>query len=146
MHFNLLRGKPCSKKSEVKTLINTSGCFYNLPTFIMRLFFGFIDLDEIALEFKSQHKKLLELGVNVNLLNSEQHLHVFSPINKIMESEISETSIKKIRSIESSLNSLDGRFFRKFCFIFLKSICDFRFGKFVEFSKKYDAYIVHPGA
>jgi predicted glycoside hydrolase/deacetylase ChbG (UPF0249 family) len=146
MHLNLLRGKPCAGVSEVKSLVNSDGIFCSLPVFIFRLNFGMLKLSEIEIEFKAQYAKLLELGVLPTYMSSEQHLHILSPINKILEKSINGTSINKIRSIASSFNSLDGKIFRKFCLISIKNICSFRFGNFVEFNKKYNAYIVHPGA
>lgn len=146
MHFNLLRGEPCSKDSRVKSLVNKHGVFYSLPFFMLRLYFGLINLEEVRREFRAQYQKLLNFGVDVSYLNSEQHLHIFSPINQLLSDEIRNTKIAKIRSIASSFNSLDGKVFRKACLILLKKISDFRFEQFFEFKKKYNAYIVHPGA
>lgn len=146
MHFNLLRGKPCANFNEVKSLINSNGMFYSLFIFIVRLNFGLCKLSEIETEFKAQYARLLKMGVNPTHMSSEQHIHIFSPINEILEKLINETSIKKIRSIASSLDSLSDKILRKFCLIIFIKICSFRFFKFDEFNKKYDAYIAHPGS
>lgn len=146
MHFNLLRGKPCADVSEIRSLVNLNGMFYSLPVFIFRLNLGLCKLSEIETEFRAQYAKLLEMDITPTHMSSEQHIHIFSPINKTLEKSISGTSIKKIRSIASSFNSLDGKILRKSFLIVFRNICSFRFFKFTEFSKKYNAYIVHPGA
>ena len=146
MHFNLLRGEPCAGVSKVRSLVNSSGIFYSLPVFIFRLNLGLLNLNEIETEFRAQHAKLLAMGIIPTHMSSEQHVHIFSPINKLLEESIDSTSIRKIRSISSSFNSLDGKLFRKLGLIIFKNICGLRFFKFVEFNKKYNAYIVHPGA
>lgn len=145
LHFNLLRGKPVSDLTSVQTLVNGHGEFYSLPFFMMRLILGMINLDEVKHEFWSQYRRLVRLGVSPVFLNSEQHLHIFSPLNKMLEREIRETSIKKIRSSASSFHSLNNKLLRKLILILLKNICIWRFSYFDEFKKKYDAYIVHPG-
>ncbi len=146
MHFNLLRGKPCTDVDKVKSLVDSSGKFYNLFFFMLRLNLGLIKIDDIKTEFLAQYNRLLKLGIRPIYLNSEQHLHIFSPINKLLEKEITKTSILRIRSISSSFHSLDGKFIRKFALLFLKNLCEFRYGRFNEFKKLYKAYVVHPGS
>lgn len=146
MHFNLLRGKPSSNPKNVSSLLDSRGFFHSLPIFILRLNLGLINLEEVKKEFHSQYHQLKKIGIEPTYLNSEQHVHIFSPISILLEEEIHGSSIKKIRSTASSFNSLDGKLLRKTCLIILKNICNFRFGKFDEFNKKYDAYIVHPGS
>jgi predicted glycoside hydrolase/deacetylase ChbG (UPF0249 family) len=146
MHLNLLRGLPCEKRERVSSLVNGNGVFYSLPFFSFRLLFGLISLDEVKLEFMAQYRKLRTMGIVPKHLNSEQHIHVFSPINNLLENEIKKTSIKKIRSVESSFYSLSTKPFRRFCLFFLKKMFDLKFDKFNDFKDRYDAYIVHPGA
>lgn len=146
MHFNLLRGRPCSQSKKIKSLVNFRGEFHTFPIFILKLNLGLIKLDEIETEFLAQYQRLLKLGVIPTHMSSEQHLHILSPINEILEESITKTSIKKIRSITSSFSSLDGKPLRKLCLIVFKKISNFRFKNFFEFSNKYEAYIVHPGA
>jgi len=146
MHFNLLRGQPVSKINKIPSLVNSQGLFYAFPFFMMRLLLGFIKLEEVKIEFYAQYQRLLDLGVKPTHLNSEQHLHIFSPLNQVLASEIKNTTLKKIRSVVSSFYSLDQRIFRKVALGFFNTICDLRFGKFNEFKKKYNAHIVHPGA
>ena len=145
MHFNLLRGKPCEKDNKVQSLINRRGNFYPLPIFVFRLFFEMISLDEVKLEFLAQYRKLAKAGIYPKYLNSEQHIHILSPINRLLEKEIDKTSIKKIRSLGSSFSSLKRKPLRKFCLVFFKKIFDFKFNKFSDFKNRYDARIVHPG-
>lgn len=146
MHFNLLRGKSVAKKSQTGSLVHDDGTFYNLPQFMFRLLLGLIKLEEIKVEFFAQYYRLLKMGITPIYLNSEQHVHIFSPINQLLAKEIRLTSIKKIRSLASSFHSLENAFFRKIGLITLKNICLLRYGLFDEFSNKYDAHIVHPGA
>ncbi len=146
LHFNILRGKPLANKNKVSSLVDKNGNFYNLPIFIFRLFLGMISMDEIKNEFLAQYKKLTDSGIKPSYLNSEQHMHVLSPINKVLEKTVTVTKIKKIRSKASSYNSLNGKFFRKIVLIFIETILNLRYQKFQDFDKKYDAHIIHPGA
>lgn len=146
MHFNLLRGKPCSKPEVIRSLVNSKGYFFNLPMFMLKLNLGQINLKEIEKEFLAQYKKLVSMGCQPTHLSSEQHLHIFSPINRFLEKQILTTSIKKIRSVRSSFHSLDNKVLRKMFLIIFKNLCIWRFGEFEEFNRKYDAQIAHPGA
>lgn len=146
MHFNLLRGTPCAGRNKVKSLVGSDGKFYNFFFFMIRLHLGLIKMEDIKTEFYAQYEHLLKLGIKPIYLNSEQHIHIFSPMNKLLEEEIERTSITKIRSISSSFYSLNDKFIRKVILLVIKKMCEFRFGKFSEFKKCYKAYIVHPGS
>lgn len=146
MHFNVLRGKPVSRLKYVGSLIDKNGFFYSLPMFSLRLVLGLISFKEVEIEFFAQYKRLRNLGIQPLSLNSEQHIHILSPINRLVERLIKQTSITKIRSEASSFFSLENKILRKIGLIILKNVCQLRFGGFKEFKKKYHAHIVHPGA
>jgi glycosyltransferase involved in cell wall biosynthesis len=145
MHFNLLRGKPCSPITLVPSLVNRDGMLYPLPIFFLRLLVGLIKPEEIKIEFFAQYNRLQSLGINPQYINSEQHLHVFSPLNKIIESEMHKTTIRKVRSYESSRSYLSKKPFRWLIFTSLYLLCNLRFGSHGEFKANYQAKIIHPG-
>jgi hypothetical protein len=100
-HINLIEGKPISSPSNVKTLVDKNGYFYPLPKFIIRLFVGLIETEDIIKEINAQISILKRLGVNINELNSHQHTQALSPIAEIFINIARRNKIKIIRSYKN---------------------------------------------
>lgn len=143
LHFNLLRGKPLSKTNDVKSLVNGKGKFYPLYIFISKLLLGKINLNEVINEFRAQYNRLKNNGLDIKYINSEQHLHIFSPINRIIEKE--KVDSVKIRSVSSTVSCLKRKPFRFCVFLGLRLLLSIKYFYFKEFKQKYNSYIVHPG-
>ncbi len=84
-HPNLTLDAPILARQHVPSLVNAQGRFWPLATFMKRLFFGRIDPAEIAAEFQAQLKRFISLvGRPPRLLNSHQHIGIFTPIGQIL--------------------------------------------------------------
>lgn len=144
-HFNITRGEPLSPPQKVKSLITKQGKFYALPTFLMRLLLGLIKVDEIMMEFRAQYQKLKKLGAPPKFLDSEQHIHTLSPLNRHIEKEATRLGITFIRSNHSTHSYLRRKKSRYILLHLTQTLLNLRFGRFSDFSHVYEADITHPG-
>ena len=84
-HLNVLRGSPLSPPGEVTTLLGTGGMFLgNFTRFALRLAAGRIQISEIEREWSRQIERLLDLGLKLTHLDSEQHTHCLPVLMPIM--------------------------------------------------------------
>lgn len=75
-HLNVLRGPPLSPPSEVASLLSANGMFLgNLGSFFLRILAGSIKTSEVEREWSRQIERLLDLGLKLTHLDSEQHTH-----------------------------------------------------------------------
>jgi predicted glycoside hydrolase/deacetylase ChbG (UPF0249 family) len=75
-HLNVLRGPPLSPPDEVRSLLGANGMFLaSFSRFFLRLSAGFIKTSEIEREWSRQIERLLDLGLRLTHLDSEQHTH-----------------------------------------------------------------------
>jgi predicted glycoside hydrolase/deacetylase ChbG (UPF0249 family) len=110
LHVNLVEGKSISNKNSIYTLVNKKGNFYPLPIFLIKLFFGKIDLDQVYKEIENQIKFLLNNNLIIVELNSHQHIHAFSPIADIFLELAKKYNIKNIRSYKNIYSlTIEGR-------------------------------------
>lgn len=149
LHFNLIEGKPVSTPYRVKTLVNSTGEFYPLPVFILRLLLRRINYQEIEIELLAQYKKLV-MHFSVTHFDSHQHVHLLLPIKHVILSQYTKLERPVIRSSWSISNYL-ARKPLKFCglqllmalqILFFPQLALYR-SKTVFQSQ--DETIVHPG-
>jgi len=76
LHFNLTLGKPVSEICKVESLINESGEFYSRREFIKRYFLNKISHHDIEVEFSAQIDRFMSFGLNLDHIDSHQHIHV----------------------------------------------------------------------
>jgi chitin disaccharide deacetylase len=75
-HLNVLRGPPLSPPDEVGSLLGANGMFLgSFSSFFLRLSAGYIKKSEIEREWSRQIERLLDLGLRLTHLDSEQHTH-----------------------------------------------------------------------
>jgi predicted glycoside hydrolase/deacetylase ChbG (UPF0249 family) len=83
-HLNALRGPPLSPLSEVPSLLGANGMFLgSFSSLCLGLSAGHIKTSEIEREWSRQIERLLDLGLRLTHLDSEQHTHclpVLAPI------------------------------------------------------------------
>ena len=90
-HPNLTLDAPVLPVQRVPTLVNAQGRFWPLATFMKRLFLGRINPAHVAAEFQAQLKRFISLvGRPPRLLNSHQHIGIFSPIGQILLDVLSQ--------------------------------------------------------
>jgi len=88
LHVNLTEGFPVNRVSEVKSLVDGRGRFYNLKNFIFRV--HLMKTSEIIKEIESQIKLFKES--DVPLLHIDSHSHVFwlSAVMRKIQREIAK--------------------------------------------------------
>src|SRR3989344_339655 len=110
LHINLIEGKPSSHFLNIKSLVDREGKFFPLPVFLVKLFLGKVDRLDIKSEIQSQLNLLKKRNLQVDMLDSHQHTHAFSPIAEIVEEIADEESVAQIRNFNSiKIHSLRGR-------------------------------------
>lgn len=145
MHINLTRGKPLSRVKNVSTLVKNNGVFYSTPELLIRFVFRLVKKSEIEMEIENQIKKMREYGIEIESLNSEQHIHLFSPVREIVYKLMNRYGIKAIRSERSTQNYLRTKPLRFSVYAFFRIILAIIYFDFKPNRKQKDVLIVHPG-
>ena len=100
-HLNIVRGRPLSPPSEVRTLVDGEGKFFNSVFKLMiHSVLGRIDADEVCREYRRQVLFMIERGVPPTHFDGEKHSHLLIPeaaqaVGKLMD----EFSIPAVRTI-----------------------------------------------
>src|SRR5690606_18112220 len=85
LHFNLTEGRPISDASDVKTLINSDGFFWNYKNFIRRLKSKKISHEEIKIELENQYDRFVQLSEHhPTHIDSHQNIHKQFPIAQVL--------------------------------------------------------------
>ncbi len=75
-HLNILRGRPISPASEVRSLVGPDGLFLgSVRSLALRILRGAIDRDEVRLEWSRQVGHLRARGVEPDHVDGERHTH-----------------------------------------------------------------------
>lgn len=116
LHFNLVEGKPISKRADIKTLVGEDGKFYSRNNFLFRLLLGLLSQKDIEKELKAQFEHLKLFGPKINALNSHDHMHAFSPVAEAVE----KLAIKKKIKVRSYRNFKPYSLQAKFTYVLMK--------------------------
>ncbi len=81
LHANLTLGTPICDPQTLPSLVDSNGCFFNKTTFVQRLFFGQINLNDVKRELNAQLKVLSD--VRIDHINSHHHIHALPPLASI---------------------------------------------------------------
>jgi predicted glycoside hydrolase/deacetylase ChbG (UPF0249 family) len=84
LHFNLTTGRPVSAQKDVPTLINQEGTFYTRREFIKKYLLKQIKLSDIIVEFKAQILKFRDSSLNLEHIDSHQHIHMLPKIFDVL--------------------------------------------------------------
>lgn len=98
IHLNLTIGKPVLPTKMISTLINKSGNFFNLPTLIKMTKNGKISKKEVEAEFDAQTKRLIDIGIQPDHINSHQSLLKYPFFIPIFKKIAKKYCIKAVRS------------------------------------------------
>ena len=97
-HLNILRGRPLSPPSEVKSLLDEQGHFIgSWARFVTRLLQGGINLAEVRLEWSRQVVSIRERGLSISHLDGEKHTHCIPPLFAIACEVAAEHNIPFVR-------------------------------------------------
>lgn len=120
IHLVLVEEKSILLRSEIPSLLNHKGLFYRSHRIFFILYIlGLVKHDELKKEIEAQIKKVLEMGIKPQFINSHQHLHLLPGIMDIIISMAQKYNIPYIRIVNEPLEA-SGSLFRKVQLCFLK--------------------------
>ena len=74
VHFNLTTGRPINDSKKIPTLVDKQGCFYELPELLKRVRQRQISKQEVEIEFDAQIKRLFDIGVRPDHVDTHESL------------------------------------------------------------------------
>ena len=80
VHFNLTFGRPLCDANEVRSLVDKNGYFHAQFEFVARYILGFVDINEIAREFRAQAKRLHDNGIKPTHFDGHCYIHMLPGI------------------------------------------------------------------
>lgn len=145
-HLNLVEGKPVSSPKLVPSLVSSTGQFWPLPQFLLRLLFGLINLKQVRLELTSQIRRFHDLGLKLDHLDSHRHIHLFPPLWQIVVNLSQRQHIPHLRSQTSIRQALKSHPQKYFLHWPIFGLLCLRYGRTHPSAKELDEIIMHPGA
>lgn len=104
IHFTLVNGNPILPRSEIPSLIDKDGKFYDdYKIFTQRFFSGKINLAEVRRELCAQLEKVEQTGLRLTHADSHQHMHTLPKIIDIVIDLVKQSAIKAIRTPKTPL-------------------------------------------
>ena len=102
LHFNIIEGKPVAEKSQVYSLMNDKGLFYDsYSKFAYKFATGYIKIEHIKNELISQINKLNKNNIKINYFDSHRHLHLLPPIAKAIIPLLKKNNINAVRQVNT---------------------------------------------
>ena len=132
-HPCLTLDQPILLPEQVPGLVDAQGRFLSLGQFLLRAKLGRLSPEEMDRELRAQLHRFVELtGAAPRLVNFHHHLHVFSPVDRVLLRILSELRpkpyLRRVRETPSALLGVPGGRLKR---IFL-SWHGRRFGKALE--------------
>ena len=85
IHLSLVGGKSVLLRNDIPTLVDKDGFFRNgFYSFSLDYILNRIKLKDIEREIRAQFKRFLNTGLEINHVNSHQHIHIIPPIFDIV--------------------------------------------------------------
>lgn len=107
VHLTLIEEQPVSRSNIISSLLGPDGKFLiDYKAFFIRYVLRKINLDEVCIELESQIQKVLKAGLNINHLDSHQHLHMLPGIFTITLELAKKYEIRKIRIIKYGISHI----------------------------------------
>lgn len=107
VHLTLIAEEPALPPDKVKSLIDSDGNFHESHMrFILRYFFGKIDLHEIAGELEAQLVKVSDAGLLITHIDSHRHLHMLPDMLEIVTGLAKKFNIQAIRIPDGDIRRL----------------------------------------
>ena len=104
IHFTLANGFPVLPPSEIPTLVDENGIFFeNYVVFLKKYLQGKISGDEIKSELAAQLEKVQNAGINLTHFDSHQHLHHIPGIIEICLDLAESAKITAMRVSETKI-------------------------------------------
>jgi len=115
LHFTLACGFPVLPPSEIPTLVNEDGIFFeNYVVFLKKYLQGKVSIEEIKSELAAQLEKAQNAGLQLTHFDSHQHLHHIPGIIEIClnlaeGAKISAMRVSETKIFDGELDSI-GKF------------------------------------
>lgn len=107
-HPCLTMDAPVLPAERVPTLVDESGRFHPLGTFLKRLLRGQVNRAEIDAELTAQYRRFVELvGTPPTSMNGHHHIHIFKPVGDVLLKLLGEQTPKPfVRRVAEPFNTL----------------------------------------
>lgn len=107
-HPCLTMDSPVLPARAVPTLVNSSGQFHSLGTFLKCLLRGRVNRAELEAELTAQYRRFINLvGTPPTSVNGHHHIHIFRPVGDVLLKLLGEQTPKPfVRRVVEPLNTL----------------------------------------
>jgi dolichyl-phosphate beta-glucosyltransferase len=103
VHLNVTQGRPVLPGSAVPSLVDRSGRFHALPTFLLRFVTGRVAPSEIAAEWRAQIAAARAAGVRISHLDSHQHVHLVPRIFRKVAAPLATEERVSLRAMDGPI-------------------------------------------
>lgn len=105
VHLTLIEEKPLSNPADIPSLVDSDGRFpLNYGAFMKLFFTGKINLDDVKREFTAQIELLISRGIQLDHIDSHQHLHLLGKMTNIAVDLAREFKIPRIRVVKEGFS------------------------------------------
>ena len=102
VHLNLTDRTPLTSGMK-KKLVRWGGLFPDKFTVAKSVMAGFLKVDEVLAEWRSQIERCLEKGLILRFLNSHEHIHMLPALFPVVQTLAEEYNIEHVRFPTSDL-------------------------------------------
>jgi len=109
VHLNIVRGRPLSNPTDIPSLVDHEGRFFNsVGTLLLKSFLGMLNERDIYTEYCSQVQRMVEAGIMPTHLDGEKHTHLLIPgCRRAVRRVCDRFNVRKVRTIsERKLHAL----------------------------------------
>lgn len=98
IHFNLTTGKPLTHPKRIPSLVTEEGSFLDLPVLLERMKRKQISEKEVSIELDAQIEKLINIGVNIDHMDSHESILKYPFFMKTMKVLAQKYGIPAVRT------------------------------------------------
>lgn len=98
IHFNLTVGRPVAEYRNISSIVDKKGYFYSLSQLLTRVREGKVVDEEVEFELEEQIKRLVDIGINPDHINSHESLIKYPFFARIMKILAQKYKIKGVRT------------------------------------------------
>jgi predicted glycoside hydrolase/deacetylase ChbG (UPF0249 family) len=102
LHLTLNAGQPLSAASQVPSLVDANGQFYNSSQLWQRFLRGKVRRPELRLELAAQLKHLAAAGLDLTHADSHQHLHQYPLLGPVLLQLLAELGVRRVRRLTAA--------------------------------------------
>jgi predicted glycoside hydrolase/deacetylase ChbG (UPF0249 family) len=100
VHLNVTQGRPVLPPERVPSLVDGTGRFRSLPSFLVRGGLRRVSVAEIEAEWRAQIALVREAGVHVSHLDSHQHVHLIPEIFRRLAVRLAKEEGLSLRTMD----------------------------------------------